>query len=136
MFALAPAIKTRLEALSTLSGWQVRSDMDEVTAAAVPAAVIRVEEAGAADRGAAGIVDIGWGVHLIVKKSATAADALDAAFAAVIASLHNWKPGAAGGVPWGPLKLAKVEPVEIAEQGLVEYSLIFRTTATFVGQKP
>lgn len=136
MFALAPALTTRLAALPSLDGWQLRTNLDEVARSAYPAVEIRVEEGGAAERGGAALVDAVWGVHLIVAKSATAAATLDAAFAEVIASLHNWKPGTAGGVPWNPLKLVKVEPVEIAEQGLVAYSLIFRTTATFVGQKP
>lgn len=136
MFALAPAIKARLALLPSLDGWQLRTNLDEVPRTAYPAVEIRADEGGATDRGSAALVDVGWGVHLIVTKSETAADALDAAFAEVVASLHNWKPGTAGGVPWGPLKLAKVEPSDVAEQGLVAHSLIFRTTATLVGQKP
>lgn len=134
MFALADAIKARIAALSSLSGWQVRTNLDEVTKATYPAVEIGVEEGGAAARGGAALIDVGWAVHLIVTKSATAAATLDTAFWDVIASLHNWKPGTAGGVPWQPLTLSKVEPVEIAEQGLVAYSLIFRTSATRVGQ--
>ncbi len=136
MFALAPVIKTRLAALPALTGWQLRSNLDEVPRTAYPAVEIRVEEGGGADRGGAALVDVGWGVHLIVTKGETAADQLDAAFTEVVAALHNWKPGTAGGVPWSPLKLSKVEPSDIAEQGLVAHSLIFRTTATLVGQKP
>lgn len=133
MFALATPIKTRLEALPALSGWQVRTNLEEVTHTTYPAVEIRVEDGGAASKGGAVLVDVMWGVHLIATKGAATEAALDVAFWAVVASLHNWKPGAAGGVPWNPMQLVKAEMGD-AEQGLVAYSLIFRTSATHVGQ--
>lgn len=134
MFALATPIKNRLAALSALSGWQVRTNLEEVTRTTTPAVEIRVEDGGASAKGGAVTVDVLWGVHLIAAKGAATEAALDAAFWAVMASLHNWMPGTAGGVPWGPMQLVKPEMGD-AEQGLVEYSLIFRTSATQVGQR-
>lgn len=134
MFALATPIKTRLAALSSLSGWQVRTNLEEVTHTTFPAVEIRVEKGGAGAKGGAVGVDVVWGVRLIAEKGAETEAALDAAFWATVASLHNWLPGTAAGVPWQPMQLVGAE-MDDAEQGLVAYSLIFRTSATQVGQR-
>jgi hypothetical protein len=135
MFALESPIIARLAALPALAGWQVRSSAAETSRKTVPAVEVRCEGAGASDKGMAALIDVKWGVHLIAARGDGAMAALDVAFAAVVGSLHNWKPGTEGDHPWLPLKLRDVEPVEIAEQGLVAYSLIFQTSAPYYGQQ-
>ena len=58
---------------------------------------------------------------------------LDTAFAAVVASLHNWAPGTHGGRAWQRLQLQQVQR-EATDQGLVAYSLTFKTSARYDGQ--
>lgn len=136
MFALASPICSRLTALSALSGWQVRNSAEEVSRAVYPAIEVGNAAAGSADRGAAALVVVQWSVDLMDTRAAGATDVLDTAFKAVVGSLHNWKPGTHGGVPWMRLYLKNVQPAEIADQGLVGYTLVFETSATYDGQKP
>lgn len=136
MLALATPIVQRLAALSALTGWSVRNAADEASRTAVPAAEVWLPAAGAKDQQAAVTVQVAYGVRLIAKRGAGATDQLDTAFAAVIASLHNWKPGSAGGRAWMRMYLANVAPADIEDTGLVAYDLIFQTSAPYDGQKP
>lgn len=134
MFALESPILARLAADPALSGWAVRSSAAETTRRPLPAVEVRCEGADIADaRNTAVAVGVAWGVHLVTQYSAAAMGELDAAFSAVVASLHNWAPGTQGGRAWQRLQLQQVQR-ETTDQGLVAYSLIFKTAARYDGQ--
>lgn len=134
MFALEPPILARLAADPALAGWSVRSSAAETTRRPLPAVELQCEGAEVADaRTTAVAVGVIWGVHLITQYSPTSAAELDTAFAAVVASLHNWAPGTHGGRAWHRLQLQQAQR-DATDQGLVAYSLIFKTSARYDGQ--
>jgi hypothetical protein len=134
MFALEPILLARLQADPALAGWSVRSSAAETTRRPLPAVELQCEGADITDaRTTAVAVGVTWGVHLITQYSLTAAAELDAAFAVVVASLHNWAPGAQGGRAWQRLQLQQVQR-EATDQGLIAYSLTFKTSARYDGQ--
>ncbi|HEX7720224.1 MAG TPA: hypothetical protein VF389_10490 [Woeseiaceae bacterium] len=134
MFALEAPIIARLQAEPALSGWAIRSSAAETTRKQLPAVEVQCEGAEVADaRSTAVAVGVSWGVHLIAPYSPIAMESLDSAFAAVVASLHNYSPGAQGGRAWQRMQLQQVQR-EQADQGLVAYSLIFKTSARYDGQ--
>lgn len=134
MFALEAPLIARLQALPALDGWEIRSAVAEVSRTAAPAAEVRCEGAEMLDpRGATSLLAVLWGVHLIVKHSATAMAELDVALAAVVGSLHNWLPGTEGARAWQRLQFVEAKP-EFIEQGLVSYAIVFKTSARFDGQ--
>lgn len=135
MFALEPPILARLQAVPALDGWQVRSSAAAVSRKVVPAVEVQCDGADVTDaRTTAALVGVSWGVHLIIQQGETTMEQLDAAFAAVVGSLHNWAPGTAGGRAWQRMALQQVQPPELTEQGLVSYSLTFKTSARYDGQ--
>lgn len=75
-----------------------------------------------------------WTVTLVVKRGEAAADQIDAAFAAVVGSLHNWMPGQHGERRWEPLRLGRVTEPLFDNAGLVGCELVFTTGATYMGQ--
>ena len=77
----------------------------------------------------------GWQVLLCAKHGPDVALLLDAAFSAVIASLHNWEPGTAGGRRWGALALVRFAPPQYPLEGFVGVELLFSTTGRFLGQE-
>jgi hypothetical protein len=134
MFALESPIIARLQADPALSGWQVRSSAAEASRRPLPAVEVQCEGADITDaRNTAVAVGVAWGVHLIAQYSTTVMVELDTAFAAVVASLHNWSPGIHGGRAWQRLQLQQVQR-ETSDQGLVAYSLTFKTSARYDGQ--
>ena len=134
MFALEPILLARLQSDPALTGWTVRSSASETTRRPLPAVELQCEGADITDaRTTAVAVGVTWGVHLITQYSPTAAAELDAAFAVVVASLHNWAPGAQGGRAWQRLQLQQVQR-EATDQGLIAYSLTFKTSARYDGQ--
>lgn len=135
MLALTTPIKTRLQALAPLAGWQVRTNTEDADRTVLPVADVRCVGAGVADRKtSAAMVAPEWTVALIVRRGAGAADALDQAMAAVIGALHNWHPGQQGGRGWEPLALLRITEPMLAEEGLVGYELTFTTGAKYDGQ--
>lgn len=134
MFALETPLIARLQALPALAGWEVRSSAAEVSRAPVPAAEVRCEGAAPTDsRGATSLVAVLWGVRLVVKRDPGAMAQLDGVLHAVIASLHNWLPGTEGSRAWQRLQLHEVRP-DFADEGLVEYAIVFKTSARYDGQ--
>ncbi|MDI3489560.1 MAG: hypothetical protein PWP11_837 [Thauera sp.] len=135
MFAVESPIITHLQADPSLAGWAVRSGAQETSRRPMPAIEIVCEHAEVEDARAGGVmVSVMWGVYLVAPYEASVMASLDRAFGAAVAALHNWSPGVIEGRAWSPLKLTKVGRPEIAEQGLVAYSLIFHTTALYKGQ--
>lgn len=134
MLALANPIKARLAALPQLTGWAVRSSTESTERRTLPAVDVRCTGANVADRkqGAA-LVAPEWTVLLMMRRAPDAADMLDAAFAAVFASLHNWMPGQVGGRGWEPLQLARVQEPVFADTGDVGYEMVFSTAARYIG---
>lgn len=135
MLALTTPLKARLQALPQLTGWAVRCSTDGAARTALPAVDVRCSGAGIADsRTGAAMVAPEWAVLLMHRRSDDAAELLDAAFAAVFASLHNWQPGQCGGRGWERLQMTRVEAPEFADEGVVGYSLVFTTAARYIGQ--
>ena len=135
MLSLATPIKTRLQALPALTGWAVRTNAEDADRATVPAADLRCLGASVADRRGSGVlVSPEWTVTLVVRRSATAAQEIDAALAAVIEALHGWMPGQQQGRGWEPLALTRISEPMLATEGLVGYELAFSTTALYRGQ--
>ena len=135
MLSLTTPIKARLQALPALTGWAVRTNAEDADRATVPAADLRCLGASVADRRGSGVlVSPEWTVTLVVRRSATAAQEIDAALAAVIEALHGWMPGQQQGRGWEPLALARISEPMLATEGLVGYELAFSTTALYRGQ--
>lgn len=135
MLSLTAPIKTRLQALPALTGWAVRTNAEDADRATVPAADLRCLGASVADRHGSGVlVSPEWTVTLVVRRSATAAQEIDAALAAVIEALHGWMPGQQQGRGWEPLALTRISEPMLATEGLVGYELAFSTTALYRGQ--
>jgi hypothetical protein len=135
MLALTNPIKTRLAALPALTGWAVRMGSEGADRRLVPAADVRCNGAVVADsRTSAVMVAPEWTVTLVVKRGDAAAGQIDAAFAAVVDSLHNWMPGQHGGRGWEPLKLTRVTEPLFDDAGLVGCELVFSTGARYMGQ--
>ena len=136
MFALIAPIKTRLLALASLAGWDVRSEDVDADRTGLPAADVRCVGAEAQDSETVGVtLDPVYAVTLAVKRGPTAGAELEAALAAVIGSLHNWTPGSQGGTHWRRLSLQLVRPPEFSETGVVAYELTFATSAVYHGAK-
>ena len=135
MFALATPLQARLAAIPALAGWTVRDNSTMASRTGTPAVELVAEGASVADvRNTAALVEVRWGVSLIVLQGPAATALLDLAFAAVVESLHNYQPGAQGGRVWQPLRLQSVSQPEFAEQGQVQYRLLFVTSARYNGQ--
>ena len=135
MLALEPHLKTRLQALSALTGWAVRTGTELADRRMVPAADVRCSGAQISDGGASTVtLDPAWTVTLVVTRSDEAAGQLDAALAAVIASLHNWYPGLLDGRAWRRVALQTVREPEFSPEGQAAYELIFTSSAVYHGQ--
>jgi hypothetical protein len=137
MFALNAPIKARLQSLPSLAGWTVRTSADLEDRDTPHRAVdVRVPGGGVAGaRSGAVMVQPGWSLVLAVRRSATAANELEAAFAAVIEAMHGWAPGQHAGRGWEPLQLAAVADAVFAEDGLAGVELTFSTQALYRGQE-
>lgn len=136
MFALNAPIKARLQALTELAGWTVRTSTELVDRTALPSVDVRVPGGGVGGaRSGAVMVQPSWSLVLAVRRSATAADELEAAFAAVIEAMHGWRPDAHAGRGWEPLQLAAVAEAAFADDGLAGVELTFSTQALYRGQE-
>ena len=137
MFALNAPIKARLQSLPALAGWTVRTSTDLEDRDTPHRAVdVRVPGGGVAGvRSGAVMVQPGWSLVLAVRRSAAAADELEAAFAAVIEAMHGWAPGQHAGRGWEPLQLAAVADAVFADAGLAGVELTFSTQALYRGQE-
>lgn len=134
MFALESPMIARLQALPALSGWQVRSSAGEVSRRPLPAVEVECDGIDVADtRNTAALIGVAWNVSLLAQYSPAVMAELDDVFSAVVASLHNWTPGAEGGRTWQRLQLQQVRR-EATEQGMMAYTLTFKTGARYDGQ--
>lgn len=132
MLALTTPLKLRLQALPALTGWAVRTGTDAGDRRAVPAVDVRCTAAAVRDSRTGRVTVVPeWLITLIVRRSDTAADQLDAAFAAVLGSVHDWMPGPQGGRNWEPLQLARVSEPMLAEEGVAGYELAFSTATVY-----
>jgi hypothetical protein len=134
MLAVAPLIKTRLQALPALTGWAVRLWHEGGDRRPVPAVDVRCSGAAVMPKTTAAQIQPEWQVTLVVNRAADAATLLDAALDAVVGSLHNWHPGEAGGKRWEPLVLMRITEPIFQEQGLAGYELGFTTLSLYRGQ--
>lgn len=140
MLALTAPIKARLQALPELAGWALRTGSEHSERRSLPAVDLRCSGATVApsrnDASTAAIVQPQWQVTIAVRRSDTAADQLDAAFAAVFAVLHGWMPGLCRGRGWEPLQLRQVTEPMFGDDGIAGLELIFTTSARYVACTP
>lgn len=135
MLVLESLIASRLRELSAFVGWQVREGCHDVSRVMVPAVDVRMAGASVTQvRKPAASVQPEWAVTFVVRRSNDAAQQLDAAFAAAIGDLHNWRPTDHSGRGWTELQVARVQPADFADVALVGYEITFTTVAVFNGQ--
>lgn len=138
MLALEPIITARVrEALAPLPGpWQVFGhSTDGGQRDQTPLASVMFSDARVADSAStAANVQAAWRVTLVARRHDDAASHLDAAFSAVMQSLHDWDPGAAAGRRWNRLRLEHVQPPQFGDDGLVGLDATFTTHARYDGQ--
>ncbi len=136
MLALTTPLKTRLQALPQLTGWDVRTGTENADRRVVPAADVRCIGAGIADRKQGAVMLAPeWQVTLVVRRSDQAADELDAALAAVIGKLHGWRPPECGARGWEALSLARITELLLTDEGLAGYELTFTTAARYLSHQ-
>lgn len=135
MLALIEPLKLRLQSLPALAGWDVRSNTELASREVrLGVADVRCTGADAQDSEAQSVtLDPAYTVHLVVKRSAQAAEQLDAALAAVVGALHNWYPGRIGALHWRRMALRVAREAEFSDTGHAEYELIFTTSAVYHG---
>lgn len=136
MLALEPVIVDQLRA-GLPSGWKVMGfASDAGRRDAWPLASVSFVDGNVADsKAGAAAVQAAWRVTLIAKRGEQAPAQVDAAFAAVMATLHNWAPpGEIGGRRWERMRLLQVTPPQYPEDGLVGLDLSFTTQARYDGQ--
>lgn len=135
MLVLESLIAARLRALPAFVGWQVREGCHDVGRVFVPAVDVRMGGASIPQvRKPSVSVQPEWAVTVVVRRGSDAAQKLDAAFAAVIGELHNWRPSEPIGRGWTELQVARVQPADFADVALVGYEITFTTVAVFEGQ--
>ncbi|CAN7475137.1 hypothetical protein [Variovorax paradoxus] len=135
MFALEPVIVERLRA-ALGAAWTVKGyTSDDGNRDAFPFASVFFGDGNIADNKTSALaVQPGWRVSLVARTGEGAAELLDAAFSAAIASLHNWAPGSAAGRRWARMFLVRFAPPQYADAGLTGVELLFSTTAQYRGQ--
>ncbi|WP_445289670.1 hypothetical protein [Variovorax atrisoli] len=136
MLALEPVIVEQLRS-GLAVGWKVMGlASDAGRRDGWPLASVSFVDGNVADsKTSAAAVQAAWRVTLIAKRGDQAVALVDAAFAAVMASLHNWAPpGEIGGRRWERLRLLQVTPAQYPEDGLVGVDLTFTTQARYDGQ--
>lgn len=135
MLALEPHLKARLQTLPALTGWAVRGGTELTDRRSVPVADVRCTGARSTDSETTAVtLDPAWTVTLVVSRSDQAAEQLDAALGAVIASLHNWCPGQQSGRAWRRMALQAVREPEFVAEGLAGLELVFATSTVYHGQ--
>jgi len=136
MLSLEPILKTRLKALPALTAWAVHGGTDLADRRVLPAAEVACEGAAVTAAQAGGVkVEPSWTVTLVVRRSDEAAGQLDAAFAAVVATLHNFTPANVSGRYWSALALKRVEAPLFGDEGLAGIALTFSTGAAYLASR-
>lgn len=135
MLAIIAPLKARLDKLPQLTGWDVRTNTEEVDRSKLPAVDIRCVGATAAAKAGAVTLSPQWRITLMVERGGAAAEKLDAAMGAVICSLHGWQPGQHGGRGWNRLELLSATEPDFASEGVVGYELTFSTAGLYEGQQ-
>lgn len=132
MLALAPVLIDRLRAIPALAGWDVRGATEPADRRALPAIDVRWDGASMPDtRAAAMLMTPQWSITLVVRRGASAAAELDAAFEAVFSALHGWAPTDARGRTWRRLEIQSVSAPVFAEEGQAGMTIAFTSTAFF-----
>ena len=133
MLALEPLLKTRLQALPALTGWAMRASTDLADRRMLPAVEVACDGAGVTASQASGVkIEPRWIITLMLRRSDDAADMLDAAFAAVLSSLHSFTPGQLAGRYWSALALQRVEAPQFGDEGIAGIAMTFSTGAVYL----
>lgn len=134
MLSLTTPIRTRLQALPELAGWDVRTGTDDDGARKPPLADVRCTGADAQDSEAQAVtLEPVYTVRLIVRRAPEAAEQLDAALAAVVGALHNWRPGRVGARQWRRIALRVAREAEFTDNGQAGYELVFTSSTVLHG---
>lgn len=135
MLALIAPLKSRLDKLPQLTGWDKRTHTEDADRSVLPAVDIRCVGATAAAKAGAVTLSPQWRITLVVERGSAAAEKLDAAMGAVICSLHGWQPGQHGGRGWNQLALLSATEPDFASEGVVGYELTFSTAGLYTGEQ-
>lgn len=131
MFSLVPVIAARLQSALGAS-WQVGNGTVPHDRRTLPRAVVLMQAPDVATTSGPGVsLTPRYVVQIAASAEATAFAQIDAAFNAVIAQLHNWRPDAAH--KCGRLVLQAARDLEAIEQGLFGYELLFTTATARMG---
>lgn len=134
MLAILPALKLRLQEIPVLGAWDVRTNLDADDRRVLPAVDVRCSGAQVLDSESRAVtLDPAYSVYLVVRRGSSAAFDLDAAMQAVVASLHNWRPGAIAGQQWRRVALRTVREPEFVDSGQAGYELVFTSSAVYHG---
>lgn len=135
MLLLEAQIAQRLRDSGAFAGWAVREGSQDVDRRALPAVDVRLGGASVSQVSKPAVtLRAEWVVALVTRRGDSAAAQLDAAMAAAIARLHNWRAGDAGGRGWTELQLQSVRPGDYADAGLIGYELSLTSVAIYHGQ--
>ena len=132
MLALEPLLKTRLQALPALTGWAVRAGTDLADRRMLPAVEIACDGADVNASLSVVKIDPRWVVTLMLRRGDNTADMLDAAFAAVLTSLHSFTPGQQAGRYWSVLALQQVQAPQFGDEGLAGIVMTFKTGTAYL----
>lgn len=134
MLALTAPLMLRLQHLPQLAGWDVRTNTEPVDRQLLPAADVRCTGADAQDSEAQAVtLEPVYTVRLIVRRAPEAAEQLDAALAAVVGALHNWRPGRVGARQWRRIALRVAREAEFIDNGQAGYELVFTSSTVLHG---
>lgn len=137
MVELEPVLVRELQVIPALAGISVRGATDE-EASQVPVPAVEVGFVGFRyDDGNPSAVSltVGWGVRLILERGSAAAEAAGALIRDVIRSLHGFRPGVVQEQNWTRLELKDVQTPDLVDQGLIQFVLIFETSAVYNGRQ-
>lgn len=135
MLSLEALIAKRLRDQGAFVGWSVREGCQDTDRRSIPAADVRMGGASVPNvRKPAATLQPEWAITLVVRRGDEAAQQLDMALSAAIASLHNWRPADVAGRGWTELQVSRVQPADFVDLALVGYEITFTTAAVFHGQ--
>ena len=132
MLTLETPIVERISTLPALAGWEVRTGTQPEDRRNLPAFDVRCTGAAVTDSkaGAAMVAPV-WTITVMARRGPLAAEQLDSAFAAIFATLHNWRAGPMAGRGWEPLRLVRATAPVFTDNGTAGLELEFTTGARY-----
>lgn len=137
MVEIEPVLVLELKKIPALAGFSVRGATDEeqsrtpVPAVEVGFVGFRYEDGNQTDVS----LTVGWGVRLILERGSEAAKKAGALIRELIRTLHGFRPGLVEEQNWARLALRDVQTPDLVDQGLIQFVLIFETSAVYRGRQ-